>query len=68
MQPAVWLDTKRRHYAVINVKGDTKVCCFVADEWIIDDHCKVLNELIKKSKLDISQVKGWLLMNHQTKH
>ena len=68
MKPAMWLDTKRRHYAVIKVRGEAKICCFMEDEWIVDNHCKYLNDLIKTDKLSINQVRGWLLENHSIKH
>ena len=57
-----------RHYAVITLHGKPKFCCFVNDEWIVDEHCKTIEQLIQTQQISISQIVGGYTHNFNTKH
>lgn len=57
-----------RQYALIKVKGASKVCCFVNEEWIIDATCKALNDLLVDGGLSKTIIIGWIDCSDQPPH
>jgi len=57
-----------RRYALIKVKGITKLACHLNDEWIIDTTRRGINEMLQHGLVSESSITGWISMYPTTSH
>lgn len=53
-------------YALITLKGQKKLACLVQNEWVIDNTCKSINDMLAEGLVGEEAVIGWAEMqpNH----
>ncbi|QPG06964.1 hypothetical protein IT774_07625 [Salinimonas marina] len=57
-----------RRYALIQIKDERKVACWVNEEWIIDSTCKSINEMLKEGLVGEDAVQGWINLQPAATH
>ena len=57
-----------RQYAVIDLRGARQLACKIDDEWIIDDTCRSINELMAQGVVCEESVQGWIALQPVVKH
>jgi hypothetical protein len=66
--PKMEFETFPRRYALITVRGERKLACFVNEEWIIDSTCKSINEMLKEGLVGEEAVQGWINLQPTAPH
>ena len=61
-------DSFPRRYALIEVRGERKLACWVNEEWIIDSTCKSINEMLFEGLVGEEAVQGWINLQPTATH
>lgn len=49
-----------RRYALIEIKEQTKLACYVNNEWIIDATCTSINEMLNNGLVCKESIQCWI--------
>ncbi|WP_370242904.1 hypothetical protein [Marisediminitalea sp.] len=61
-------DLGSRRYMLMTIDGDRKVACHVNGEWIIDNTCKTINEMLEAGLVSEAAISGWISNQCFTSH
>jgi hypothetical protein len=51
---------KSRRYSLMQINGKPGLACFVEGEWIIDETCRSLNEMLDSGIVCKESISGWI--------
>ena len=54
------VNTTPERYALMQVKNQTKLACYINGEWIIDATCKSINDMLEMGLVCEESVNGWI--------
>lgn len=57
-----------RRYALIEVRGQRKLACYLNEEWVIDSTCKGINDMLAEGVVGEEAVQGWIDLQPATSH